>query len=202
MNKQPLSKLIVSAQSGIVCGQRDDMGIVQLRLNNLLTNGEVDFAGHVRIPSNVVPDKMLLEPGDVLFNNTNSVELVGKTSYFDGYEEKVTFSNHVTRLRVKPDVLDARYTSRGLDSNFSEGLKNPSKVMQKVFQLLVTLSQAETFYELSPLQEERIMIQIAFTTQAINELAYERYHYPDPKVQRRIVTSSPLSYFSLALIPG
>ena len=36
------------------------------------------------------------------------------------------------------------------------------------------------------LQEERIMIQIAFTTQAINELAYERYHYPDPKVQRRI----------------
>ena len=30
------------------------------------------------------------------------------------------------------------------------------------------------------------MIQIAFTTQAINELAYERYHYPDPKAQKRI----------------
>lgn len=100
---------MLSAQAGVACGIRDDSGIAQLRLNNLLTNGSVDFKGHIRIPLDQVPDEMLLCQGDVLFNNTNSVELVGKTVYFDGHSEKVTFSNHVTRLRVKTDELSPEY---------------------------------------------------------------------------------------------
>jgi len=30
------------------------------------------------------------------------------------------------------------------------------------------------------------MIQIEFTPEAIDALEYERYHYPDPKVQRKM----------------
>lgn len=109
MKKLPLGNFLLSAQAGVACGIRDDSGIAQLRLNNLLTNGSVDFKGHIRIPLDQVPDEMLLCQGDVLFNNTNSVELVGKTVYFDGHSEKVTFSNHVTRLRVKTDELSPEY---------------------------------------------------------------------------------------------
>ncbi|CAG0957626.1 hypothetical protein ARNL5_00651 [Anaerolineae bacterium] len=109
MKNQPLSKFIISAQAGIACGQRDDKGTAQLRLNNLLTNGAVDFVGHIRIPSDLVTEEMLLQSGDVLFNNTNSVELVGKTAYFAGHHEKITFSNHITRLRVRSDELDSEY---------------------------------------------------------------------------------------------
>jgi len=114
MKKSPLRYFLLSAQAGMACGTRDDSGIAQLRLNNLLTNGAVDFSGHIRIPTVLVPDEMLLRQGDVLFNNTNSVELVGKTVYFDGYKEKITFSNHVTRLRVKEDELVPEYLAMWL----------------------------------------------------------------------------------------
>jgi len=109
MKSCSLVDAVSSMQAGIACGQRDDSGIVQLRLNNLLTNGLIDFSGHVRIPSVLVSNEMLLQPGDVLFNNTNSVELVGKTVVFQGYKENATFSNHVTRIRVSEDVLVPEY---------------------------------------------------------------------------------------------
>jgi len=109
MKSQPLSKFIISAQAGIASGRRDDKGTAQLRLNNLLTNGSIDFSGHVRIPSDLITEQMLLQVGDVLFNNTNSVELVGKTAYFAGHHEKIAFSNHITRLRVRTSELDPEY---------------------------------------------------------------------------------------------
>ena len=46
-----------------------------------------------------------LETGDIIFNNTNSTELVGKTCIFLGWKERCTFSNHLTRLRCNPSVL-------------------------------------------------------------------------------------------------
>ncbi len=47
----------------------------------------------------------------MLFNNTNSVELVGKSAIFFGYAEPVVYSNHFTRLRAKREVLDPSYLS-------------------------------------------------------------------------------------------
>lgn len=126
MRKVRLGNFLLSAQAGVACGTRDELGIAQLRLNNLLTNGSVDFKGHIRIPSELVPDAMLLRKGDVLFNNTNSVELVGKTVYFDGHNARVTFSNHITRLRVRTDELSAEYLALWLQhqwrSKVFEGL--------------------------------------------------------------------------------
>src|SRR5206468_1601106 len=63
---------------------------------------------------------------DVLFNNTNSTELVGKSSIFLGHSEPVTFSNHFTRLRVHPERIDPKYLARWLtkqqQSRVFEGL--------------------------------------------------------------------------------
>jgi len=47
--------------------------------------------------------------GDVLFNNTNSAELIGKTAYI-GIEADLAFSNHMTRLRPL-EGIDARFMS-------------------------------------------------------------------------------------------
>ncbi|NDU98930.1 restriction endonuclease subunit S, partial [Spirosoma terrae] len=41
----------------------------------------------------------LLVPGEVLFNNTNSQELVGKTVYFD-IDGEYFCSNHITRIKT------------------------------------------------------------------------------------------------------
>jgi len=52
-----------------------------------------------------VDDRRLL-PGDVLFNNTNSAALVGKTALFQGSGE-FAFSNHMTRVRADPEIVPA-----------------------------------------------------------------------------------------------
>jgi type I restriction enzyme S subunit len=86
---------------GFACGERDAKGVVQLRMNNVDTRGRVVLDDFIRVPADTATvAKYQLKPGDVMFNNTNSTELVGKTALFTGFTESIVFSNHFTRLRV------------------------------------------------------------------------------------------------------
>ena len=83
-----------------------DYGISESASNSgairLLTMGHVKD-GKVIVPQvggveNVDPD-LLLDKGDLLFNRTNSQELVGKVGLFEGNESPVTFASYLVRLR-------------------------------------------------------------------------------------------------------
>jgi type I restriction enzyme S subunit len=64
----------------------------------------------IRVPTEEsAVNEYQLRSGDVLFNNTNSVELVGKSALFLGFHEPVVYSNHFTRLRAVPEQLDHQY---------------------------------------------------------------------------------------------
>ena len=66
--------------------------------------------------------KYWVEPGDVLFNNTNSVELVGKSTIFSGFTEPIVFSNHFSRLRTDPGALEADFLAKWLVLSWQQGL--------------------------------------------------------------------------------
>ncbi len=118
-----LSKVIQSADNGFASGDRDENGIVQLRMNNVTRRGRFLWEDITRVPEDAADiDKYLLKPGDVVFNNTNSEDLVGKSAYFEGYSEEVVFSNHFTRIRVKPNLVLPKYLSFWLRSKFFIGL--------------------------------------------------------------------------------
>ena len=60
---------------------------------------------------NSITDNLLLETNDILFNRTNSFDLVGKSGIFKGVRtDKVTFASYLVRLRpvesVVPDWLN------------------------------------------------------------------------------------------------
>lgn len=117
-----LSDVIVDARSGFACGARAPNGIVQVRMNNVAPDGSWDWSAVTRIP--VDPQfaaPYLLQPGDVLFNNTNSVELVGKSAIFAGFQEPIVFSNHFTRLRTSPE-LDPSYLGHWLVGQWQAGV--------------------------------------------------------------------------------
>lgn len=102
------------ARPGFACGARNDDGIVQLRLNNVTTTGDFDWSETIRIPADkATRDKFDLRPGDVLFNNTNSAELVGKSALVSQLPEPTVYSNHFTRLRFREKV-DPAYVSHWL----------------------------------------------------------------------------------------
>ena len=57
----------------------------------------------IDIPDNEI-EKCIVRKGDVLFNRTNSVELVGKTCVFDE-EEEMVIAGYIIRIRLKPVML-------------------------------------------------------------------------------------------------
>jgi len=101
-----VGEVVAEAVPGFACGERDPDGVIQLRMNNVDTRGNVLWDEFIRVPCDIKKrERYRLRPGDVLFNNTNSTELVGKTALFTGHGEPVVYSNHFTRLRPIPDRL-------------------------------------------------------------------------------------------------
>ena len=70
---------------------------------NVSRNGLLDFDVIKFVSSDY--DARRLSEGDVLFNNTNSPELIGKTAYVNNKGNELAFSNHMTRLRFNRSVL-------------------------------------------------------------------------------------------------
>jgi type I restriction enzyme S subunit len=84
-------------------------------MNNVDTRGNLVWDDFLRVPADAATvTRYQLTSGDVVFNNTNSTELVGKSALFSGYPEPVVFSNHFTRLRAVPNKLAPAYLAAWL----------------------------------------------------------------------------------------
>lgn len=70
-----------------------------LRMNNLTYAGEMDLASLKYISAEKAGEKYLVRPGDILFNRTNSKELVGKTAVYEG-PAPMAFAGYLVRGRV------------------------------------------------------------------------------------------------------
>ena len=89
-----------------------------LRMNNITYGGELDLSDVKRIdvPENEL-DKCTVRRGDVLFNRTNSKELVGKTCVYNR-DEMMVLAGFVIRVRVTERVLP-EFLSAFLNTDFS-----------------------------------------------------------------------------------
>ena len=50
----------------------------------------------------------MVRRGDILFNRTNTKELVGKTAYYD-LDDDMVIAGYIIRIRVDGDKIDPRY---------------------------------------------------------------------------------------------
>jgi type I restriction enzyme, S subunit len=97
---------------GMACSKshQTPKGHVHLRTHNVATNGRLNFDLVIRVdPKKLALEKSGLRRGDVIFNNTNSQELVGKTCLVD-QDYEYAFSNHLTRIRLKEMVAPEFFT--------------------------------------------------------------------------------------------
>ncbi len=83
-------------------------GVPVLRMGNIQA-GRLDYKDLKHLPEDhdEFPG-LLLEQGDLLFNRTNSAELVGKTAVFDGHDRPVSFASYIVRakaVQVRPQFL-------------------------------------------------------------------------------------------------
>ena len=98
---RPLGALCIQTQYGTSKRATDKAnGLPVLRMGNVTYSGDLDCTNlkWVALSENDT-EKYLLRKGDILFNRTNSKELVGKTGVWDGRFDAVAASYFI-RLRV------------------------------------------------------------------------------------------------------
>lgn len=99
--EKTIGDIAIQIKSGFACGKQNEVsdGIVHLRTHNISLNGQLNLDKIVKIPKSFVNTNVFtLKKDDLIFNNTNSVELVGKTILIQE-DLPYAFSNHLTRIR-------------------------------------------------------------------------------------------------------
>ncbi len=89
-------------------------GVPVLRMGNIV-DGNLDYRSLKYLPKthSEFPE-LLLEDGDILFNRTNSAELVGKTAVYYETGHPTSFASYLIRIRVigyLPELLSAYINS-------------------------------------------------------------------------------------------
>ncbi len=85
--------------------------VVVLRMNNL-QDGEIDLSEIRRANlSDKESGELNLAPGDILFNRTNSLDLVGKVAVVRNLPESISFASYLIRLRVKKPKVNPFWLS-------------------------------------------------------------------------------------------
>ena len=76
-----------------------------LRMNNLTADGHLDLNDlkYIDISDDEV-EKCVVRKGDVLFNRTNSIDLVGKTAVFD-LQDDMVIAGYIIRVRLNEKIL-------------------------------------------------------------------------------------------------
>lgn len=109
--KYSVEDLSIKIGSGFACGKSNEKvdGYVHLRTHNIDTSGNLNFDLLIKIDEKKINyNKATLKKGDILFNNTNSVELVGKTAYVNR-DYDYAYSNHLTKIKVNTELISPKF---------------------------------------------------------------------------------------------
>ncbi len=105
-----IGELCENITSGFAAGkqdQADDLNdnerVPQLRPFSITPYGQISFATKKYVPISRLQAKDYCKKGEVLFNNTNSAEWVGKSAVFD-IDTPCAASNHITRITLKEGI--------------------------------------------------------------------------------------------------
>lgn len=111
-----LDKLALSFNYGTSAKSENSGEVPVLRMGNLQA-GKLDWSD-LKYTSDLEEIKQYsLSRGDVLFNRTNSPELVGKTSIYQG-EQPAVFAGYLIRIKAS-DYLNPEYLNYCLNSSYA-----------------------------------------------------------------------------------
>ena len=113
----PLGDLVLRAQYGtsVKATARAKGGVPILRMGNI-QNGEIDTSSLKYVEATLDNlESFVLQPGDILFNRTNSPELVGKAAVYDR-ETRAVFASYLVRLTCDPKLILSPYLCAWINS--------------------------------------------------------------------------------------
>jgi len=121
----PLGRLISSVEYGSSAKSNKEGRTPVLRMGNL-QGGKIDWNDLVFTDDESEIRKYSLIPGDVLFNRTNTIDLVGKTALYKG-ERAAIFAGYLIRVKADNALLHSGFLNYVLNSEFSK--KHSAKIL-------------------------------------------------------------------------
>ena len=112
-----VGQVTTDVRYGTSAKANDDGQYKYLRMNNLTYDGYLDLSDlkHIDV-SDEEFEKCVVRKGDVLFNRTNSTELVGKTALFD-LDEDMVIAGYIIRVRLH-DIVSPVFFTRFMNMEF------------------------------------------------------------------------------------
>jgi len=113
-NRTTIGGLCKKVEYGSSLKSKPEGKVPVLRMGNI-QNGRINWNKLVYTDNSKEISKYLLKKNDVLFNRTNSAELVGKTAIYDG-ERPAIFAGYLIRIHRKKDLINADFLNFYLNS--------------------------------------------------------------------------------------
>jgi len=164
--------LIVEAKYGTSAKADDSKGeFAYLRMNNITYQGRMDFANLKYIDLNEIDqEKYIVQYGDLLFNRTNSKELVGKTAVYNK-KEPMAIAGYLIRVRSN-ELANTNYISGYLNSKHGKktlqnmcknivGMANiNAKELQSIKILISPIELQNKYAEIvQKIEQQRVLLQ-------------------------------------------
>jgi type I restriction enzyme S subunit len=161
---------LVQYGSSAKTSEEDSAGIPVLRMRNI-EDGRLALDALKYLPKNHDEfPALLLQEGDILFNRTNSAELVGKTAVYSGSPQPCSFASYLIRVRLCNGCLPD-YVAFYINSVFGRAWI-AKVVSQQVGQANVNGTKLQALrVPLPPLAEQqRIIAEVERSLSVVEEL--------------------------------
>lgn len=147
-------------------------GIPVLKMGDI-QGGKVFHGGQKVVPSTIddLPN-LYLKYGDVLYNRTNSAELVGKTGMFEGEDDTFTFASYLIRIRCQLESVTPHYLTLTMNTPFFRKTQIDPHVKQQCGQANVNGTIMKSMLvPICPLEEQhRIVAKVDELTTLCDQL--------------------------------
>jgi type I restriction enzyme S subunit len=101
------------------------------RMNNI-QDGQITFDNLKYVPDSIKDlPRLFLKDKDILFNRTNSYELVGKTGIFRGEDNVYTFASYLIRASIFEKWIDPEFINIALNSSYFRTTQIEPEVTQQ-----------------------------------------------------------------------
>ncbi|QLG28159.1 restriction endonuclease subunit S [Halorarum halophilum] len=182
--------VIEDSQYGISEAMNEDgQGYPILRMGNYDEKGSMDYSDlkHIELTDSEF-EKYSLREGDVLFNRTNSKELVGKTAIYDGGLENAVFASYLIRIYLDKERILPEFYVRYMNSTLGRSEIN-EKSKQAVSQANINTGEINSMSILLPSieKQQKIISKIHSLESTIRKIDV------DIKTSRKILDRFPKS---------
>ena len=130
-----------------------------LRMGNISTNGEIFYSNLKYVPKTIKDlPRLYLKNGDLVFNRTNSYELVGKCGVF--YNSDIyTLASYLIRIRFTSNT-SSRFVSNYINSSLCRETQIEPQIIQQNGQANFNGTKlSNIIVPLPPLQEQKVIVK-------------------------------------------